>query len=305
MLRTTGSAACVRYICGRPQIGQVPPHPSPNHRLSHPTTKAVILARGLGTRMRRPGGASGLSDEQQSAADAGVKGMIPIGRPFLDYIISALADAGITDVCLVIGPEHDAIREYYQAPGRLTRIRTHFAIQQEPLGTADAVAAAETFAAGQHVLMLNSDNYYPIHTLRALRDLGAAGVAVFERAALVRLGNIDEERIEKFSVVRIDAKGFLEEIIEKPGAEVVTSLGREVFVGMNSWCLPPEIYAACRAISPSVRGELELQDAVQYAHGTMGIRFKVLTFHDGVLDLSSRGDIASVTERLRDTEPRL
>ena len=255
--------------------------------------------------MRRPGGASGLSNEQQSAADAGVKGMIPIGRPFLDYIISALADAGITDVCLVIGPEHDAIREYYQTPGRLTRIRIHFAVQQQPLGTADAVSAAEAFAAGEHVLMLNSDNYYPVHTLRALRDLGAAGVAVFERAALLQLGNIGAERIEKFSVVRIDANGFLEKIIEKPSADVVASLGAEVFVGMNSWCLPPEIYTACRAISPSVRGELELQDAVQYARDSLGVRFKVLTFHDGVLDLSSRGDIASVAERLRDTEPRL
>lgn len=255
--------------------------------------------------MRRPGGAPGLSDEQQSAADTGVKGMIPIGRPFLDYVISALADAGIADVCLVIGPEHHAIREYYQAKHRLARIRVHFAIQQQPLGTADAVAAAETFAGGEHVLMLNSDNYYPVHTLRALRDLGSAGVAVFERAALVQLGNIDVERIGKFSVVRIDANGFLEQIIEKPSADEVASLGREVFVGMNSWSLPPEIYAACRAISPSVRGELELQDAVQYARDAMGIRFKVLTFHDGVLDLSSRGDIASVAERLRDTEPRL
>ena len=284
---------------------RVPTHLSPCRSLSHPTSKAVILARGLGTRMRRPGGAPGLSDEQQSAADTGVKGMIPIGRPFLDYVISALADAGIADVCLVIGPEHHAIREYYQAKNRLTRIRVHFAIQQQPLGTADAVAAAEAFAAGEHVLMLNSDNYYPVHTLRALRDLGSAGVAVFERAALVQLGNIDAERIEKFSVVRIDADGSLAQIIEKPGADVVASLGHEVFVGMNSWSLPPEIYAACRAISPSVRGELELQDAVQYARDAMGVRFKVLTFHDGVLDLSSRGDIASVAERLRDTEPRL
>ena len=37
----------------------------------------------------------------------------------------------------------------------------------------------------------------------------------------------------------------------------------------------------------------------------MGIQFKVLQFHDGVLDLSSRGDIASVAKALRDTEPRL
>ena len=121
-------------------------------------------------------------------------------------------------------------RKAYYRSFWMSRIRVHFAIQQQPLGTADAVAAAEVFAAGEHVLMLNSDNYYPIHTLRALRELGSAGAAVFERSALVQLGNIDAARIEKFSVVRIDANGFLEQIIEKPDARVIESLGRELFV---------------------------------------------------------------------------
>ncbi|MDQ2667162.1 MAG: nucleotidyltransferase family protein [Gemmatimonadota bacterium] len=268
------------------------------------TTKAVIMARGLGSRMRAAANA-GLTADQASAADAGVKGMIPIGRPFLDFVISALADAGITDVCLVIGPEHTRMREYYEREVALTRVRVHFAVQDKPLGTADAVVAAESFAGGEHVLVLNSDNYYPIHTLRALRVLGGAGVAAFERDALLALSNIGADRIAKFSVVRIDANGMLKEIIEKPDENVIASLGRDVFVGMNSWSLPPEIYDACRRVAPSVRGELELQDAVNYARDEMGIQFKVLQFHDGVLDLSSRGDIASVAEALRDTEPRL
>ena len=270
-----------------------------------PTTKAVILARGLGTRMRTAAAQVNLTSEQTVAADAGVKGMIPIGRPFLDYVISALADAGITDVCLVIGPEHHRIREYYGGEIPLTRVRVHFAVQEKPLGTADAVRAAEQFAADENVLVLNSDNYYPVHTLRALRELGAPGVAVFERNALVRLGNIDAERIAKFSVVRVDAAGTLTQIIEKPDADVIALLGAEVFVGMNSWSFSPAIYQACRSLAPSVRGELELQDAVQFARDNLGVRFRVLPFHDGVLDLSSRGDIASVAERLRDVEPWL
>ncbi len=254
--------------------------------------------------MRREDARATLSESQSAAADAGLKGMIPIGRPFMDYLLSALADAGILDVCLVIGPEHDRVRHYYEHEASLARVRVHFAVQQRPLGTADAVAAAEEFASGEHVLMVNSDNYYPVHTLRALRELGDAGVAVFERSALVGLGNIDAERIARFSVVRIDHEGTLAEIIEKPGADVIASLGNEVFVGMNSWSLPPEIYEACRRIRTSVRGELELQDAVQLARDEMGIRFRVLPFHDGVLDLSSRGDIASVAERLKDVVPR-
>ena len=270
-----------------------------------PTTKAVILARGLGTRMRRADLRAAVDAEQASAADAGLKGMIPIGRPFLDYVISALADAGITDVCLVVGPEHGRMRDYYGGEVALSRVRIHFAVQAEPLGTADAVLAAEPFAAGEHVLVLNSDNYYPVHTLRALRECGTAAVAVFERDALVRLGNIDAERVAKFSVVEIAPDGTLARIIEKPSEEEVASMGPEVYVGMNSWSLPPEIYGACRAISPSPRGELELPQAVQLATDSMGVRFRVLCFHDGVPDLSSRADIATMREALRGVEPRL
>jgi len=269
------------------------------------TTKAVILARGLGTRMRRGARVATLDAAQRAAADAGVKGMIPIERPFLEYVISALADAGITDVCLVIGPEHESVRNHFEHGVTTTRVRMHFAIQEEPLGSANAVAAAESFAAGEHVLAVNSDNYYPVHSLRALRELGSAGVAAFEREALVRLGNIDAERVAKFSVIDTGNRGLLRRIVEKPDPDALAAMTGEVFVGMNSWSLPPEIYAACRSIKPSERGELELPLAVQFAHEQLGVPFRVLKFHDAVLDLSSQGDIASVAARLRDVVPRL
>jgi glucose-1-phosphate thymidylyltransferase len=47
------------------------------------TTQAVILARGLGTRMRRDTGAA-LDGGQANAAASGAKGMMPFARPFLD-----------------------------------------------------------------------------------------------------------------------------------------------------------------------------------------------------------------------------
>ena len=255
--------------------------------------------------MRRADATTSIDGLQERAADLGIKGLIPVGRPFLDYVISGLADAGIRDVCLVIGPEHQRVRDYFDGAVELTRIGLHFAIQERPLGTADAVLAAETFADGAHVLALNSDNYYPVHTLRALRELGSAGLAAFERAALVREGNIDAERVARYSVVHIDSRGMLDRIIEKPGPEVMASLADEVFVGMNSWSLPPEIFRACRSITPSTRGELELPAAVQYARDHMGVPFHVLTFRAGVLDLSSRADIPAVSAALRLVEPRL
>jgi glucose-1-phosphate thymidylyltransferase len=268
-------------------------------------TKAVILARGLGTRMRGADDAAVLDASQNAVADTGVKGLIPVGRPFIDYAVSALADAGITDVCIVIGPEHDAIRNYFACDVELVRVRIHFAIQESALGTANAVLAAEAFADGDAVLVVNSDNYYPVHTLRALCEAGHAAVAAFERDALIALGNIGAERVAKYSIIRATPDGVLERIVEKPDACDIAGIDGPVYVGMNSWLLPPSIYDACRAIAPSPRGELELPSAVQYATDVMGERFRVLPFRDAVLDLSHRGDVPAVAERLRNIVPRL
>lgn len=255
--------------------------------------------------MRRDEPGAHIDHAQSSAADQGIKGMIPIGRPFLEYVISALADAGFQEICLVIGPQHQRIREYFEREVRPTRVRLHFAVQKQPLGTANAVLAAEKFAAGEHVIVLNSDNYYPVHTLRALRELGAAGVAAFERETLIRESNIPAERAAKYAIIEMNEQGLIKRIIEKPDAATYAALHGEILIGMNSWSLPPEIYDACRSIEPSARGEVELPNAVQYAVAQLGVPFHVLIFHEGVLDLSSRGDIAAVAERLRGVEPQL
>ena len=264
--------------------------------------KAVILARGLGTRMRKDDESAVLDQGQAAVASAGVKAMIPIGRPFLDYVLSALADAGYTKVCLVIGPEHQIVRDYFtQSPPK--RVQLDFAIQERPLGTADAVLAAKEFAGEDLFLMLNSDNYYPVAALTAMGKNRQAGIALFERDGLVAESNIPKDRVLKFAIAKVDAQGYLERIYEKPSEETVRQLGFPIYVSMNCWVFSPVIFRACRSITPSDRGELELTDAVQYAMEKLHESFKVLTFQSSVLDLSSRSDIAAVAERLRDINP--
>src|SRR5688500_6719470 len=171
--------------------------------------KAVVLARGLGTRMRTADADAPIDEQQAAVADQGIKAMIPIGRPFLDFVLSALADGGITDVCLVIGPEHGAVREHYERGGLLERVRVSFAIQERPLGTADAVLAAEPFVNGDRFLVMNADNYYPVAAYAALRELGEPGLIAFERDALLADGQIAPERIMRFALLDIDSSGDL------------------------------------------------------------------------------------------------
>jgi dTDP-glucose pyrophosphorylase len=266
---------------------------------------AVILARGLGKRMRRTDDSVTLAGEQSRIADTGVKALIPVGRPFLDYVLSALADAGFRRICLVVGPEHDAVRDYYTKTIPPQRFTLEFAIQEKPLGTADALLAAQEFVGGSEFVALNSDNYYPLEAYRALLELGRPGLVAFERETLVREGNIPAARVQQYAILRINAADELEEIVEKPDEATWATADPAGYVSMNIWRFGPSIFRACAAVKPSARGELELPEAVQLAITAFGERLKVIKMRSGVLDLSSRADIPAVAARLRNVEVRL
>jgi glucose-1-phosphate thymidylyltransferase len=268
------------------------------------TRRAVILSRGLGTRMRRAAATPGLSGAQAEVASTGVKALIPIGRPFLDYGLSALADAGITDVCLIIGPEHDAVRDYYAGDGRPSRLSIDFAVQLEPRGTADAVLAAEEWTDGDPFLVLNGDNYYPVDALRALASANEPALVAFGRDGLLKDGQIDPTRIASFAVLQLD-DDRLRHIVEKPDAAVLSALGPHVYCSMNCWRFDSRIFAACRAVPLSPRGELELPAAVELAMAREGMVVRAIRMDVPVLDLSNQGDIPAVAARLAGTEVRL
>jgi dTDP-glucose pyrophosphorylase len=269
------------------------------------TPIAVILARGLGTRMRRSDADAALADDQARVADTGVKAMIPIGRPFLDYVLSGLADAGIDDVCLVIGPEHTSVRDYYERTSRPERVRIAFAVQEKPLGTADAVSAAGAVVGVRDFLVLNSDNFYPVEAFRALAALEGPGLVAFERDAMVRASNVPADRIGQFAIVRIGADDNMVDVVEKPDAATLAACGGEVYLSMNCWRFDASVLEACRRVQRSARGELELPAAVRLAQREAGTRFRVVRMKAGVLDLSSRGDIASVADRLAGVRVRV
>jgi glucose-1-phosphate thymidylyltransferase len=269
------------------------------------TPIAVILARGLGTRMRRADAGAALGDDQARVADTGVKAMIPIGRPFLDYVLSALADAGMREVCLVIGPEHDAVRDYYGGAAGVTRLQLSFAVQERPLGTADAVAAASGVVGSREFLVLNSDNYYPVAAFRALAALDGPGLVAFERDAMIRESNVPADRVSQFAVIRVAPDESMIDVVEKPDAETLASFGSEVYLSMNCWRFDTSVLDACRRVPLSARGERELTDAVRLAVKEAGTAFRVVRMKAGVLDLSSRGDIAAVAGRLAGVEVRL
>ncbi len=267
--------------------------------------KAVILARGLGKRMRKSNDSVELDSDQAAMAEMGLKALMPTGRPFVDYVLAALADAGYKRICMVVGPEHDVMRKHLAEQLKPKRVSVEFAIQPEPLGTADAVAAAEQFAGSEEFLCINSDNYYPVEALKALRELDSPGLAAFEYEGMLAGSNIPAERIFQFAVVKIDQDGYMERVLEKPDEQTIASLPNPICLSMNCWRFDSKIFPACRAIEPSPRGELEIPDAVQYTIDQFSSCYRALTFSAPVLDLSSRTDIPAVMQKLAGTEVKL
>jgi dTDP-glucose pyrophosphorylase len=275
--------------------------------------KAVLLARGLGSRMKREGDGA-LTAEQQAAAAAGAKGMMPIRlpatsrtaggqtRPFLDYVLSALADAGCTSVCLVVAPDHAPIRDYYQGAGHPSRLEIEYAVQPLADGTARAVQSAASYAGHSPFLVLNSDNLYPAAVLRALVKLDGPGLPAYEVDSLVRDSGFPRDRVGGFAALEIDGRGQLTGIIEKPGQGYYDKVGSLALISMNVWRFDRRIFDACRDVPLSARGEYELPEAVGLAL-SRGVVFQTFRASGPVLDLSRRSDVAVVSARLAGMEP--
>lgn len=275
---------------------------------------ALVLARGLGSRMRQaPADDAGrLSPQQVAAAAAGLKSMMPItatggrARPFLDYALSELADAGFARVALIVAPEGetgDPLRDYYLGEGRPHRISLSFVVQAEPRGTADAVAAAASWVGSNPFVVLNADNLYGVTTLRALHQAGEPALPVYERDQLVESSDIPPERVAAFALLTMTADGTLEDIVEKPGRAAIDAAGPHALISMNCWRGDTRLMEACRDVERSPRGEFELPMAVRLAV-RRGVRFRGLPARGPVLDLSRREDVAGVAARLAGVEPR-
>ena len=267
--------------------------------------KAVILARGLGTRMQRPSKDLRLRPNVMRFAERGWKAFIPIrGRPLLDYTINSLRAIGVKEICLVIGPEHLEMRRYYEKLDKdLDDISIYFATQEKPLGTADAVYSAKEFVGKDSFMVMNGDNLYQVNAIKILKeqvDEICYGIG-FKMDHLIAKGNFGAERIKSFAVMEVDSELNLIRIVEKPANPERYRTKWGILVNMNLWRFTPHIFKACERIKPHpIRGEYEITSAIQLLVDEGIVPVKVIPVKAGVLDLTYKDDIPSIEERLEE-----
>src|SRR3989442_9510903 len=113
-----------------------------------PTLTAVILAAGLGTRMR----------------SRTPKVLHPIcGRPMVDWVLEAVSEAGAKDVKVIVNPHHAEVAAHLDG-------RAELVYQRDPKGTAHALQQIPPGELrGRQLLIVNGDS--PLLTAAGIQKI--------------------------------------------------------------------------------------------------------------------------------------
>ncbi|MDA0839184.1 MAG: NTP transferase domain-containing protein [Planctomycetota bacterium] len=266
--------------------------------------KAVILAGGLGSRMRSHDPAIKLVKDAELAANSGLKWMVPLeGRPLISHTFTQLCLAGCNEICVVISPNSVFVKKALIDASASEDIELSFVVQPEPLGTANAVLPAEAFVGNDAFITLNGDTVYPATALEKLISSNHDGWVLlgFSISGIVEKSNIDEQRARRFAALDFDEQFVLRDIVEDAEDPQKYAHDGDLYVSFNCNRLDRRFFDACKSISPDPRnGEYQLPDAIRYGVRRLKIETKVIPVHAGVVDLTSRSSIESAATLLRD-----
>jgi bifunctional UDP-N-acetylglucosamine pyrophosphorylase/glucosamine-1-phosphate N-acetyltransferase len=237
-----------------------------------PHLAAVVMAAGLGTRMK----------------SAVAKHLHPLlGRRVVDWVLDAAEETDCDPVVVVASPD---TREAYAD-------RT-VAVQEQPLGTGDAVASAESTLARFEGRVLVLDAAAPLLTGEHLRAL----VEEHERqAAAVTVLSFEPDTPLPYGRVIRDDDGGVREIVEDrdatPEQRAVRELNSSIYVFESAVLWP----ALARLEAHNVQGELYLTDTIAQIVAAGG-RAAAYRCPDPIaaLGVNTRAELAIAAAVLRD-----
>ena len=165
-------------------------------------TEAIVLAGGLGTRLR-----SVVSDLPKPMASVA-------GRPFLCYLLEFLETQGIGRVILSVGYRHETISSFFSR--QYGAILIDYAVEEEPLGTGGGIVHALEFAQEPFIFVLNGDTFLRLDYRAMARMIDNPGnlelaIALRKVPDAERYGSavLSDNRIQRFSASGVDGSGLI------------------------------------------------------------------------------------------------
>ena len=234
--------------------------------------KAVIPAAGLGTRFL-------------PITRSVPKELLPIlDRPMLQYVVAEAAEAGISEVIIVVSPGKESIADYFRPrpdleqrlagePDLLDQARSganlaavSFVIQEQPLGLGHAVLTARDAVGNEPFAVMLPDDIIE-HTPGILSQMLSATAAVSDAdtdtpAAAIAVERVPWAIVHNYGVVDAipagDRRHRVNALVEKPPPGTAPSnlsiVGRYI--------LPPAIFDCLARTPPGARNEIQLTDGL-------------------------------------------
>jgi len=206
---------------------------------------AILLAAGRGSRLA-------------PFTDSTPKPLLALrGRPTLDYLLSSIRAAGIQKVALVTHHLAEQIEAYAKEVASQGDLEIRCTRQHKMSGTADALqCAAEQLPEDwldASFLLSATDYIVPRNFITNLVDFHQSHRAHIS----VSLKQLADEQSMRSSV-RFDEQKQITEIVEKPAPGTAPSS----FTANLTFILPSSLLPLLATVPPSIRGEREVQSAI-------------------------------------------
>ena len=214
--------------------------------------KGIILHGGHGTRLG-------------PLTFSGPKQLLPIAnKPMSQYALEDLIKSGISEISIIIGDIYpQRVKDYY-GDGKLFGAKITYIYQDKPKGISHAIGLCKNFIGNHKFVVYLGDNI-----LRT--GLGNLTKKFIEskNEFMILLSQVDDP--SRFGIAEFNDE-TLSKIIEKPQN---TSSNLAV---IGIYFLNPKIFSIIEKLKPSLRGELEITDALHIAlKNNMSIGYEKVT----------------------------
>jgi len=212
--------------------------------------KGIILAGGTGTRLLP---LTAITSKQ----------LLPVyDRPMIFYPLNTLIKAGITDILIIVSPEHSG--NFLNLLGSMFRrfgVNLSFVVQKSPRGLAEAYILAEDFLDGESSTLVLGDNIFENDFTEAIQT--------FETGGRIFAKEVGDPK--RFGVVEFDENQKVLSIEEKPEQP------KSTFAIPGVYMFDQKAVAIAKSLEPSHRGELEITDIQRHYLAKENLDVRVIT----------------------------